>query len=204
VIGNVGDSRAVLSRRSKLSAAVPILDNIGTFRGRVSRKKKLEIVGESPEPIQVLSSIDHRPWRKEEIERVLRESEGRGRVSVGSDGKTMRVLPSPDFCTHEQMVTKHLGLAMTRSLGHAILSQCGISSEPEFFSTTLEDGDKLIIGCDGLWDVISNEEAMGIVALYAGQTPQAACEALVREAQRRWKQKHGGDNITAVVVFFNC
>jgi len=133
----------------------------------------------------------------------------------------MRVLPSPDFCTHEQMVTKHLGtsreqanspahfssfalslagLAMTRSLGHAILSQCGISSEPEFFSTTLEyailngstfpelvlmqlyacrDGDKLIIGCDGLWDVISNEEAMGIVALYAGQTPQATIDDLL-------------------------
>ncbi len=93
---------------------------------------------------------------------------------------------------------------MTRALGHAILSRCGVSSTPDFFVARLCDGDRLVMGCDGLWDVITSEEAIRIVSLYAAQDPQVACKALVSEAERRWKAKNKpSDNITAIVVFFN-
>jgi hypothetical protein len=95
---------------------------------------------------------------------VERESGGRGRVTMGSDGKTLRVIPSLAHFTLDEIRAKKLGtiiiiiivvvviiiiiiiimlilgvgLAMTRSLGHTILSTCGVSAEPDFFTAALQ------------------------------------------------------------------
>jgi hypothetical protein len=79
---------------------------------------------------------------------------------MGSDGKTLRVIPSLDYFSIDEIRSKKLGihiiiiiiiiiiimdglmgcigLAMTRSLGHTILSTCGVSAEPDFFTATLQ------------------------------------------------------------------
>lgn len=60
----------------------------------------------------------------------------------------------------------------------------------------------LILATDGIWEFISNEEAMSIVA--ACKTPEQACEKLVAEAHERWMCEEDGvvDDITCLVMFF--
>ncbi len=44
-----------------------------------------------------------------------------------------------------------------------------------------------IIATDGLWEFVSDEEAVRIAA--AARDPQEAVDALIREANRRWLQE---------------
>jgi len=95
----------------------------------------------------VLTSCDHRPSSKEERDRISRETNGRGRIVVGRGGEgTLRVVPAEGDFPIEEVRRKKLGLATSRSLGHVILSKYGVSSQPEFFTADLEDGDKLVLG----------------------------------------------------------
>ena len=58
----------------------------------------------------------------------------------------------------------------------------------------LPPGARLVICTDGLWDAVDDEEIRHAVSL--AQSPQAACDELVRLANARG----GGDNITVIVV----
>ncbi|KAL6059956.1 PPM-type phosphatase domain-containing protein, variant 2 [Balamuthia mandrillaris] len=174
-----------------------VLANVGDSRGILFRTRK---VGRSMSQQLVLASTDHRPADANERQRI----EGCGGRVKPSRVVGYRVYPKEGDFTVEEASQKQLGLAMSRSLGHLILSRYGVSPEPEFFTADLEDGDRLVLACDGIWDVLSTEDVMHLVNLYAGQDPQQACRALVTEAERRWKKKGSrADNMTAVIVFFN-
>ena len=58
----------------------------------------------------------------------------------------------------------------------------------------LPPGARLVICTDGLWDTVADEEIRHAAGL--AQTPQAACDELIRMANARG----GSDNITVVVV----
>ena len=52
-----------------------------------------------------------------------------------------------------------MGLAMSRSLGDAIVHTVGVSAEPELMDHEFQDNDEFIImGTDGVWDVIDNNQ----------------------------------------------
>ncbi|XP_010468973.1 PREDICTED: probable protein phosphatase 2C 49 isoform X1 [Camelina sativa] len=97
-------------------------------------------------------------------------------------------------------------LAVTRALGDWELkmphgSQCPLISEPEIKQITLtEDDEFLVIGCDGIWDVMTSQEAVSIVkrGLKRHNDPTRCSRELVMEALRR----NSFDNLTAVVVCF--
>ena len=58
----------------------------------------------------------------------------------------------------------------------------------------------IIIASDGVWEFISNQEAVDIVGAHSN--PEEACKILVEEATKRWHQEEEVvDDITAVVVF---
>jgi len=73
-----------------------------------------------------------------------------------------------------------------------------VTYQPEVYSVDLSHDDKLlIVACDGLWDVVSNEEAVTIAKKY--KTPAQAAAALRDYA-------HGlgsGDNISVIVYRFD-
>ena len=165
VIGNVGDSRAVLYRRGK--------DGLNI----------------------VLRTQDHRPSLESERKRV--EASG---GEVIQRGATLRIYPRD--LDRAIIVEKQLGLAMSRALGHLILGQYGISAEPEIFSARLQDGDTLVIACDGVWDKLTTEEVRKIIAQH--NNPRTAARAIVRKAENSWKNDGmSADNMTTVVVVFN-
>ncbi|EIN12532.1 protein serine/threonine phosphatase 2C [Punctularia strigosozonata HHB-11173 SS5] len=85
-------------------------------------------------------------------------------------------------------------LAISRSFGDHDLKQWVIA-EPYTTRTVLEEVDEfMIIACDGLWDVMSDQEAVNIVRAQAN--PGDASSILVRTALDKWTS----DNVTVVVV----
>ncbi|XAR56950.1 Phosphoprotein phosphatase [Bertholletia excelsa] len=97
-------------------------------------------------------------------------------------------------------------LAVTRALGDWYLkflsgSASPLTAEPEIQQTMLtEDDEFLIVACDGIWDVMSNEYAISLVrrGLRHHNDPEQCARELVNEALRL----NTSDNLTAIVVCF--
>merc|ERR1711964_783929 len=126
-------------------------------------------------------TTDHKPNFPKEKARI-EQADPRGEVIGG------RVYPG--------------GLAMSRSIGdfdcpHAI-------NTPTMKHYKIKNEDKfLILASDGVWDLMSNEEACGIVNRYYPDDIQTVVDKLVDKAKSRWAAHNGGrrrDDITAIVV----
>ncbi|KDP28312.1 hypothetical protein JCGZ_14083 [Jatropha curcas] len=75
-------------------------------------------------------------------------------------------------------------------------------AEPEFRQVVLtEDDEFLIIGCDGIWDVMSSQHAVSLVrrGLRRHDDPEQCARDLVMEALRR----NTFDNLTVIIVCFS-
>ena len=86
---------------------------------------------------------------------------------------------------------------MKSSLG----SPSPLIADPEIQRITLSRDDEfLIIGCDGLWDVMSNQHAVTLVrrGLRRHDDPQQCARELAMKALRL----NTSDNLTVIVVCF--
>ncbi|KAH0884355.1 hypothetical protein HID58_060451 [Brassica napus] len=129
-------------------------------------------------------SHDHRPINLLERRRV-EESGG-----VFEDG----------YLNGELSVTRALGDWDMKRTPHGS-SKSPLISEPEIKQTTLTEEDEfLVMGCDGIWDVLTSQEAVSIVkrGLNRHDDPARCARELVMEALRL----NSFDNLTAVVVSF--
>lgn len=98
-------------------------------------------------------------------------------------------------------------LSVTRALGDWDMklprgSASPLIAEPEFRQIILnEDDEFLIIGCDGIWDVMSSQQAVSLVrrGLRRHDDPDLCAKELVMEALRL----NTFDNLTVVIVCFN-
>jgi len=186
------------------------ISNLGDSRAvlyRVTPKERLAIE----------LSYDHKPTRPDEKERIIRSG---GKVEkLTHDGQ--QVGPFRVWLDDEGP-----GIAMTRTLGDLQAKKIGLISEPEIESIELNPLlDKfIVIGSDGIWDVMSSAEAVGYVnQLIDGNSAarDGSAEALVAEARSRWedmnknKKKNAGigdvpytkfggcDDITAVIAYLS-
>ncbi|AQK41934.1 putative protein phosphatase 2C 47 [Zea mays] len=98
-------------------------------------------------------------------------------------------------------------LSVTRALGDWDMKAPGASAsaaliaEPEFRRATLgEDDEFLVMGCDGIWDVMTSQHAVSLVrrGLRQHDDPARCARELVMEAKRL----ETADNLTVVVVCF--
>ncbi|KAL1297722.1 hypothetical protein AAFC00_006266 [Neodothiora populina] len=89
-------------------------------------------------------------------------------------------------------------LAVTRALGDAYMKDL-VTGHPYTTETVIQpDIDEfLILACDGLWDVCSDQEAVDLIRSI--QDPQAASRALVDHALARFST----DNLSCMVVRFD-
>ncbi|KAK4492659.1 hypothetical protein RD792_003478 [Penstemon davidsonii] len=98
-------------------------------------------------------------------------------------------------------------LSVTRALGDWDMklprgSSSPLIAEPEFRQIILtEDDEFLIIGCDGIWDVMSSQQAVSLVrrGLRRHDDPEQCAKDLVSEALRL----RTFDNLTVVIVCFS-
>lgn len=60
------------------------------------------------------------------------------------------------------------GLAMTRSIGDLVAKSVGVTAEPEikWFGPLHEKDKAIVLGSDGLWDRLSNEDVATIINEY--------------------------------------
>ncbi|KAL4560161.1 hypothetical protein LXL04_032310 [Taraxacum kok-saghyz] len=122
-----------------------------------------------------------------------------------------------ESCVEERKRVEELGgyfedgylngeLAVTRALGDWYMkspagSESPLIAKPEVSQSVLSEEDEfMIIGCDGIWDVMSNQEAVGFVRreLRKHNDPERCAKELVGRAL----ELKTGDNLTAIVVCF--
>lgn len=112
------------------------------------------------------------------------------------------------WCLRVWLATEDLpGLAMSRSLGDTLAAQAGVICEPDVGCVSLSPADRLLlIASDGVWETVSNDEALHIVRPFVEKgEPQKGCHALIEKAQRRWLEEDGAvDDITCVLVILKC
>lgn len=139
-------------------------------------------------------SDDQKPERADECARVTARG---ARVEACKDVKGNDIGPLRVWLKSQDVP----GLAMTRSFGDLIGASVGVIAEPEVWETTLTDNDKfMILASDGVWEFITSQEAVDIVAQC--KTAEEACKALADESTVRWKAEEDViDDITALVVF---
>ncbi|KAK2078253.1 hypothetical protein QBZ16_004122 [Prototheca wickerhamii] len=163
MLGNVGDSRAVVVRRAAREAPRP------AKAPSTRQSARVEAAGG-------------------EVRRLL-------------DGDGLPAGAARVFARGDAMSP---GLAMSRSLGDAAAHALGVLATPEV-SWHLLDRERdaaLALATDGVWDVVSDDDAARLVAALA---PSAA-GGLTLEAMERWKRgaPPGGaaliDDIAAVIV----
>lgn len=120
-------------------------------------------------------SIDHKPNREDERQRI--EEAGGAVVWAG----TWRVGGV---------------LAVSRAFGDRLLKRYVIA-DPYIVDERVEnEDDALIMATDGLWDVVSNQEAASLIKDI--KDPEKAAKRLTDEALNRGSN----DNISVVVVKF--
>ncbi|CAE8639245.1 unnamed protein product, partial [Polarella glacialis] len=139
----------------------------------------------------------HKPDRKDEAARIEKM------------GGT--VIPSPDGSQPARLAVPSGDMAMSRAMGDLDAHKCGLVAEPECSKELiLEDGvdHMLLIGSDGIWDMLTPLEAVSIVGKFAPDDTQRAAERLCAKAQSRWQHKvtQSGviDDITLIVIRPNC
>lgn len=103
------------------------------------------------------------------------------------------------------------GLVMSRTIGDLEAKKIGVISEPDLILKKIDDNSKfLIMGSDGLWDVVKPYDIIRIVRPYFNKGDiEGACQILMRKAVQQWqKNNEERDDITIIVVFIgtpnNC
>lgn len=149
IIGNVGDSRAILGTRDQDECL-----------------------------IAVQLTVDLKPNLPREAERIRR---CKGRVfALQDEPEVARVwLPNNDSP----------GLAMARAFGDFCLKDFGLISVPDVSYRRITDRDEFIVlATDGVWDVLSNEEVVAIIA--SAPVRSYAARSLVEAAVRSWRIRY--------------
>ena len=144
-------------------------------------------------------TTDHKPDVKSERERVLANG---GRVEAFKDAFGRVKGPERVWHRYEDVP----GLAMTRSMGDASGAQVGVIAVPEIREFEIDGAEDwfIVVGSDGIWEFVSNQDAAEILLpYYLKKNAEGAGEAIVKEAFWRWRTNSDWmiDDITAVITF---
>ena len=144
-------------------------------------------------------NIEHKPYVQEEKRRIERAG-GRVNAVIGEDGNfkgPFRARGAKDGP----------GISVSRTLGDSYFKQFGVSSEPDVFLEYLTEDDRVVVlGTDGLWDGLSNEEALKAVSdlWVQKRNAQSIAEALQKIATNKLKSLSSyQDDLSIAVIIRN-
>ncbi|KAK7264665.1 hypothetical protein RJT34_32275 [Clitoria ternatea] len=139
-------------------------------------------------------TTDFKPNLPQEAERI---KQSKGRVFCLEDEPGVYRVWMPNG--------KPPGLAISRAFGDYCMKDFGLISVPDVSHIKLTARDQFVIlATDGVWDVISNQEAVKIVST----TPhkEKAAQRLVKCAINAWKRKKSDiamDDMSAICLYFH-
>ncbi|KAL7239532.1 hypothetical protein ACSBR2_005431 [Camellia fascicularis] len=143
-------------------------------------------------PVQL--TVDFKPNLPQEAERIIQSN---GRVFCLEDEPGVHRVWLPDV--------ESPGLAMSRAFGDYFVKDFGLISVPEVTQRHISNQDQFVVlATDGVWDVVSNQEAVQIV--YSTPDRAKSAKRLVQHASQAWKRKRRGfvaDDISAICLFFH-
>lgn len=183
--GWVGDSRAIVGLAEKKSKNGPATQ------------------------LMIPLTQDHKPDPlrcPEEAIRVTKEGGRIDRLAIDNQGR-----PTGPFRVflRDRWIP---GLAVSRAFGDHIAKGAGIISSPDITSLSLKSyasekvkGSRqiMILGTDGLWEWIDNQDAMELA--WSMNSANDAAHALAEMAQKNWAlycQGQACDDVTVAVVYF--
>jgi serine/threonine protein phosphatase PrpC len=136
-------------------------------------------------------SVAHTAAEPTEVARLERDFEGKAIVTA--DGY---LAPLDDELSQYEV-------QITRSLGHVLLREFGITSTPDVRQQTLLEGEHvgLLLCSDGITDELQPRDIADRVSSAA--TADEACRALVGDAQAFCMDRDKVDDCTALVMKFN-
>jgi len=120
---------------------------------------------------------------------------GDSRAYLGKGGRLERLTQDHSMAARLQEMGQAAPekLDSQRNILYRALGQ-GPRIEPDIAYRGLEEGEYLLLCCDGLWGPVPDEEMTAIVN--AAATPNAACQALVARAL----EAGGEDNISVIIA----
>ncbi|CAN0855654.1 Probable protein phosphatase 2C 34 [Linum grandiflorum] len=141
-------------------------------------------------------TVDCKPNLPEEAERI---KNSKGRIFCLPDEPGVYRIWRPSGKTP--------GLALSRAFGDYCIKDFGLISTPEVTQLRITDNDQFVIlATDGVWDVVSNQEAVRVVSSAAVTNREKSAKRLVEFAARAWKRKRNGiamDDMSAICLFFH-
>ncbi|KAJ4878790.1 putative protein phosphatase 2C 1 [Raphanus sativus] len=162
------------------------IGNIGDSRAILGSKDSNESM------VAVQLTVDLKPDLPREAERI---KQCKGRVfALEDEPEVPRVWLPFDNAP---------GLAMARAFGDFCVKDYGVISIPDFSHRLLTDRDQFIVlASDGVWDVLSNEAVVKVVATATSRA--SAARLVVDSAAREWKLKYPTSKMDdcAVVCLF--
>jgi len=176
-----------------------LIANIGDCRAVLCTARQLP--GSTGGLMALPLSVDHKPNREDETARI----EAKGGV-VDFQG-VWRVF-TPCSSNFGGQTIQRWGLAVSRSFGDLLLKEpenygCVgvapgglVTAVPEIQVMDLSPSEDrfLLLACDGIWDVLSSEEAVSVCA--EQENPKLAAQYLLK----RTFSSNSDDNLTAVVL----
>jgi serine/threonine protein phosphatase PrpC len=163
---NIGDSRAFIARQ--------LPDNHQSYKNIRSKPT-------GNHWMSIALSRDHKPNESDESARIVKHG---GRVEAYQDEHGNPFGPARVWLKNQNIP----GLAMSRSLGDRVAASVGVISEPEILEFDLTSDDKfIVIGSDGIFEFLSNEDVLKIVVPYwRTNDVHGASENLAKEAKYKW------------------
>jgi len=142
----------------------------------------------------VQMSKDHKPTDIEEKKRIEEADHEVTTEAILQNGKRVGTIGRVDG---ELSVSRAIGdFRFKDNFGQDDEKQA-ITCVPEITETEIQRGQFFVLACDGVWDVMSNQEVVDFLQHHLlSSNIQQAADQLVQEAF----QKGSTDNITAVVV----
>lgn len=143
-------------------------------------------------------TVDHKPNTPSELQRI--ESCGGSLVWLHGIKPYIR---GGDFVARQAMGERPKQLNYSRAFGGKDLKKYGLIAEPDVSHFLITAEDRLVVlGSDGLWDVLS-PSAVCNIAIQTHLNGGSAADEIVRIALQEMPKCGVVDNISAIVIFLN-
>ena len=142
-------------------------------------------------------SIIHKPTDIEEQKRILKSG---GEIHPYYDENGIYEGPDRVYAKNKP----YPGLCLSRSIGDLEGKKIGIISDPDIVVKKIDKNMKyVVLGSDGLWDVIKPYDVSRIVRPYFNRGDiDGANKILMKKAEQLWKKNNEErDDITIIVIF---